>query len=126
MPLRKSLTALALALCTLSTTGCENGSFEFKGPSISFSQNYIDEGIQKFNAGDYEGALLVFNEMIEKFPEDPQGYINKGGSLINLNRLPEALEATNKAIELGTKDPNPIAYKNHALILFRLNESQES
>ena len=126
MPLRSSLAVLALAICTFSATGCENGSFEFKGPSISFSQNYIDEGISKFNAGDYEGALLVFNEMIEKFPEDPQGYINKGGSLINLNRLPEAFEATNKAIELGTKDPSPIAYMNHATILFRLNESQES
>ena len=126
MPLRRSLAAIALSLCTLDETGCENGSFEFKGPSISFSQNYIDEGIQKFNAGDYEGALLVFNEMIEKFPEDPQGYINKGGSLINLNRLPEALEATNKAIELGTKDPNPIAYRNHAIILLTLNKSPES
>jgi Flp pilus assembly protein TadD len=124
MPLRRSLAALAFSLCALGVTGCENGSFEFKGPSISFSQNYIDEGIQKFNAGDYEGALLVFNEMIEKFPEDPQGYINKGGSLINLNRLPEALEATNKAIELGTKDP--IAYSNHATILFTLSESPES
>ena len=126
MLIRRSLAVLALSLCAFSATGCENGSFEFKGPSISFSQNYIDEGIQKFNAGDYEGALLVFNEMIEKFPEDPQGYINKGGSLINLNRLPEALEATNKAIELGTKDPNPIAYRNHATILFTLNESPES
>jgi Flp pilus assembly protein TadD len=48
--------------------------------------------------------------MVEQFPEDAQGYSNKGGSLINLNRLPEALEATNKAIELSTKDPNPIAY----------------
>ena len=126
MPLRRSLAAIALSLCTLGGTGCENGSFEFKGPSISFSQNYIDEGTQKFSAGDYEGALLVFNEMIEKFPEDPQGYTGKGGTLINLNRLPEALEATNKAIELSTKDPNPIAYKNHAIILFRLNESPES
>ena len=125
MPLRRSLAALAFSLCALGVTGCENGSFEFKGPSISFSQNYIDEGIQKFNAGDYEGALLVFNEMIEKFPEDPEGYTGKGGALINLNRLPEALEATNKAIEI-TKDPNPIAYKNHATILFTLNESPKS
>lgn len=86
MPLRRSLAALTLLVCALGTTGCKNGSFEFKGPSISFSQNYIDEGNQKFNAGDYEGALQIFNEMVEQFPEDPQGYTNKGGSLINLNR----------------------------------------
>ena len=71
MPLRRSLAALAFSLCALGVTGCENGSFEFKGPSISFSQNYIDEGIQKFNAGDYEGALLVFNEMIEIGKSNP-------------------------------------------------------
>jgi tetratricopeptide (TPR) repeat protein len=126
MPLRRSISALALTLCNLSATGCENGSFEFKGTSISFSQNYIKEGAEKFEAGDYEGALVIFIEMVEQFPEDAQGYINKSGSLINLNRLPEALEATNKAIEVSTKDPISKAYKNQILIIFRLKNSPEA
>jgi hypothetical protein len=32
MPFRKSLAALALALCTLGATGCDNWSFDLKTP----------------------------------------------------------------------------------------------
>jgi len=124
MSFHRSLAALALTLCALSATGCSNTSFTFEGPSITFSQNLNSEGLEKFNAGDYEGALQVFDQIIERFPEDPIGYTNRGGALIELNMLQEALEATNKAIELGTEDP--IAYINHALILFKLNQSTES
>ena len=124
MSFRKSITAAAMTLCALSATGCSNASFDFKGPSISFSQNMNQEGSEEYKAGNFEGALEIFDQMIERFPEEPTGYMNRGATLISLNRLQEALEATNKAIKLGSE--NPKLYSNKALILFRLNQSPDS
>ena len=52
MPLRKSLAALALALCTLGATGCDNWSFDFKTPGA-----LEESGDKKYQVGDYEGAI---------------------------------------------------------------------
>ena len=52
MPFRKSLSALALAICTLSTTGCSSDAFDFKTPGAIESS-----GDKKYKAGNYAGAI---------------------------------------------------------------------
>ena len=123
MPLRGSLAALALALCTLSTTGCENVSITFKGPSIetpwfSFPSNKPNplqiSGANKWHSGDYNGALDDFNKLIKEEPNNAYAYFSRASSLASLGKLQEAIDDADKAIEL---DPNLAeAYENRGRV----------
>ena len=123
MPLRKSLAALALAICTLSTTGCENVSITFKGPSIetpwfSFPSNKLNplqiSGEKKWHSGDFQGALEDFDKLIKEEPNNAYAYFSRASSLASLGKLQESIDASNKAIEL---DPNLAeAYENRGIV----------
>ena len=122
MSLRRSLAALALALCTLSTTGCGNTSITFEGPSIktpwfSFPSKELNplqiSGEEKWHSGDYQGALEDFNELIKEEPNNAYAYFSRASALLGLNKPHEALDDANKAIEL---DPNiPEAYETRGV-----------
>ena len=67
MPLRRSMAALALSLCALGATGCDNLSFEFKGLRIELPWFEFNSGSvavnplflraeKKYQSGDFKGA----------------------------------------------------------------------
>jgi tetratricopeptide (TPR) repeat protein len=123
MPFRKSLAAMALALCTFSATGCENVSITFKGPSIetpwfSFPSNKLNplqiSGEKKWHSGDFQGALEDFDKLIKEEPSNAYAYFSRASSLASLGKLQEAIDDANKAIEL---DPNLAeAYENRGSV----------
>ena len=112
MPFRKSLSALALAICTLSTTGCSSDAFDFKTPGAIESS-----GDKKYKAGNYAGAIDDFNKLIEQYPANPSGYVRRSTARGKLGFHEEALKDVTKAIEIGTDDP--WAYNNHAVLLLK-------
>jgi len=112
MPLRRYLAAMVLAICTFSATGCDNWSFRFKGPTVELPGIKFNSGKpnplkisggKKYQAGDYEGALKVFNKLIKEEPNNAFAYLSKARTNGNLGKLQEAFNDANKAIEL---DPN--------------------
>ena len=120
MPFRKSLAALALALCTLGATGCDNWSFDLKTPGA-----LEESGDKKYQAGDYEGAIDDYDQLIERYPDIPRGYTRRSAARGKLGFHEEALKDVTKAIEIGTDDP--WAYNNHAVLLLQSGgESPES
>ena len=120
MPLRRSLAALALALCTLGVIGCDNWSFDFKTPGA-----LEESGDKKYQAGDYEGAIDDYEQLIEQYPDIPRGYTRRSAARGKLGMNQEALKDVTKAIEIGTDDP--WAYNNHAVLSLQSDgESPES
>ena len=122
MHLRKSLAALALALCTLGATGCENTTITFEGPSIktpwfSYPSNGLNplqiSGEEKWRSGDYQGALEDFDQLIKEEPNNGYAYYSRASALLELNKPQEALDDANRAIEL---DPSiPEAYETRGV-----------
>ena len=122
MHLRKSLAALALALCTLGATGCGNTTITFEGPSIktpwfSYPSNGLNplqiSGEEKWRSGDYQGALEDFDQLIKEEPNNGYAYYSRASALLELNKPQEALDDANRAIEL---DPSiPEAYETRGV-----------
>ena len=110
MPLRRSLAAMALLLCALGATGCDNVSFKVKGPSLelpgfSYNSNKLNplqiSGEKKWHSGDYKGALEDFDELIKEEPNNAYAFFSRGSALLKLGKLQEAMDDTNKALELN-------------------------
>ena len=112
MTLRRSLSALALAICTFSATGCDNWLFDLKTPGA-----LEESGDKKYRAGDYEGAIDDYEQLIERYPDIPRGYTRRSAARGKLGMNQEALKDVNKAIDIGTDDP--WAYNNHAVLLLQ-------
>ena len=122
MPLRRSLAALALALCTLGATSCGKTTINFEGPSIktpwfSYPSNELNplqiSGQEKWHSGDYQGALKDFDQLIKEEPNNGYAHFSRASALLELNKLQEAIDASNKAIEL---DPSiPEAYETRGV-----------
>jgi len=120
MPISRSLAALTLALCTLGATGCDSWLFDLKTPGA-----LEESGDRKYRAGDYEGAIDDYEQLIERYPDIPRGYTRRSAARGKLGFHEEALKDVTKAIEIGTEDP--WAYNNHAVLLLQSGgESPES
>ena len=114
MTLRRSLSALTLAICTFSATGCDNWSFDLKTPGA-----LEESGDRKYRAGDYEDAIDDYEQLIERYPDISRGYTRRSAARGKLGFHEEALKDVAKAIEIGTEDP--WAYNNYAVLLLKSN-----
>lgn len=85
MPLHRSITALAL--CALGATGCENVSFEIKGPSLelpgfSYKSNKLNllqiSEEKKWHLVDFQGALEDFDQLIKEERNNAYAYFSRG------------------------------------------------
>jgi tetratricopeptide (TPR) repeat protein len=86
--------------------------------------DYFVAGNDKYDKGNYQGALANYNQAIALDPKNSLAYINRG-LLKNekLNDVPGALADYNQAISLDPK--NSDAYYNRGLLKYQnLNDSQ--
>ncbi len=61
---------------------------------------YAAEGLAKMDAGDYKGAIAVYNKWIELNPTNPKPYANRGSSYNVLKQPKRGLTDLNEAIRL--------------------------
>lgn len=73
---------------------------------------------------DNQGALDIFNQVINIDSSYPPAWNNKGLALSNLQRNQEALEAFNKAVELDQNYVN--AWNNRGMTLYDMGQYQEA
>jgi tetratricopeptide (TPR) repeat protein len=84
------------------------------------AMTYLQSGRQKFNAGNYDGALEMFDRAIDADGDFPRAHTAKATCLIQLGRSREAEEICDALIE-----ENPtygLAYTTRGLILHRRGE----
>ena len=85
---------------------------------------YLESGRQKFNKGNYQEALEMFDRAIEADEEFLRPYTAKATCLIFLNRIREAGEICDAVIK---KYPDyGLAYTTKAVILHRLGETAKA
>lgn len=126
MLLGKSLVALSLALCSFSAIGCSDFSFEVKGPSFTYTPNSAaleESAIKKVNAGDFEGAINDFDQLIGMLPEFAPSYYRRGVAKAEVGLLQEGIEDVRKAISLNSDDH--IAHLNHSVLLLRASDGSQ-
>src|SRR2546423_1331988 len=84
---------------------------------------YINRSVIRLRVHDYNGAINDCDLSIARYPSLAEAYVNRGAALINMNMPKEALDALNRAIELGL-DKVHLAYYNRGLAKERLNDSK--
>ena len=75
---------------------------------------HVNRGILKTRAKKPGSAIRDFDEAVAIKPDIPEIYVNRGATLILLQRYDEALVDLNKSIAMGTSEPKH-AYYNRAL-----------
>ena len=84
---------------------------------------YVNRSVVRLRVHDYNGAIADCDLSIARFPGFGEAYVNRGAALINLEMPKEALQALDKAIQLGL-DKIHLAYYNRGLAKERLNDAK--
>jgi tetratricopeptide (TPR) repeat protein len=73
---------------------------------------FYNQGVDKLEAGDYEGAVTDFQQALQLNPEDADTHYNLGYAHLNLGSYEQAIEAYTAAIRLNPQFAQ--AYSNRA------------
>ncbi len=74
----------------------------------------------------YEGALVIYDQLIMREASLASAYLGKGKTLFALRRYEESLEAYEKAVQIDVKVVDGNFYKEKALMLSQLQRFEES
>ena len=69
------------------------------------ANNSFNSGVDKYEQGDYQGAIADYTKAIEINPEDANAYLNRGIDREIVNDLEGACRDWRKAVDLGNKRP---------------------
>jgi tetratricopeptide (TPR) repeat protein len=74
-----------------------------------------DKAFAATEVGDFVTAEKYWTELIEKFPQNPAVWSNRGNARVSQNKLDEAIADFNKAIELAPDQADPYLNRGTAL-----------
>lgn len=100
-----------------------NAFDDFTSKPNQTKQFYNDEGIKKYETGDYKGAILDYDKSIKLDPNYAKAIYNRGLSKHELEDYLEAIKDFDKAIELGYKNPN--LYATRGLCNYKIKDYYE-
>ena len=95
-------TAIAAALSVLAL-----GSPLISGCSNSLADIPYNSGVDKYEQGDYQGAIADYDKAIENNPQDEIVYLNRGVAKYNLKDYKGAITDLDKYIEINPHHANP-------------------
>lgn len=102
--------ALQLIVNLLTSTGreAEAETYEAKMPQGAEldPSAILNIGIEKYNAGDVDGALTYFEKAVKKNPKMPDVYYYRGLAYLAKERIEDAKADLKKFLELDPKHPN--------------------
>ena len=74
-----------------------------------------DKAFAATNTGDFKTAESYWTQIIDRFPENPAAWSNRGNSRVSQNNLEGAIADFNKASELAPNAPDPYINRGTAL-----------
>lgn len=86
--------------------------------STPTSDAWNKEGDDRFNAGNYNGALEAYNNAIGNDPQNSYVWYGIGNALRQLGMYNEAIKAFDKAIEINPQNPqNSVTWNTKGVVL---------
>lgn len=116
---------VAIALSFTLFFGCSNpeiaatNSSQITETELQELPEIFEEALTASNQGDFVAAEELWSQLIEKFPDNPALWSNRGNIRVSQNKLDEAFADYEKAIELAPYAPDP--YLNRGIVYERLN-----
>lgn len=87
-------------------------------------QEAFDQGVEYFNNGMYDAAILTLTIAIQTDPRYPEPYNERGAAYYAKGSMDEALADFNKAIEINPQFAE--AYNNRAISYFRKKDYESA
>jgi formylglycine-generating enzyme required for sulfatase activity len=81
--------------------------------SISLSDNLFAQGMSKYKAEDYKGAIADFTEAIHLDNKHVEAYLRRGQSHTNLGKYQQAIADYSKSIELNPDSAKAYNYRGN-------------
>jgi tetratricopeptide (TPR) repeat protein len=87
-------------------------------------QAFYENGVKLSDSGMYAEAIVEFNKVLEKLPEQPIVIARVAEAYLKLDKNEESLANYKKAIELNPSEPS--LYTNMGVVLSKLGKTAES
>jgi tetratricopeptide (TPR) repeat protein len=92
--------------------------------NLEMVKSLFEEGNQKFQGGDFAGAIAAYQQSLKLKPDFIEAWSNLGAVLFNLQEYEDALIIFNTAIDLNPDNPN--IWFNRGFTLTLLKRPQEA
>ncbi len=89
-------------------------------------KNALNEAMSLYNDKRYEGALIIYEQLIGREPDLASAYLGRGKTLFVLERYEESLGAYEKASQIDQKLVDAHFYQDKAHVLCKLERYEES
>ncbi|MBE9204134.1 tetratricopeptide repeat protein [Synechocystis salina LEGE 06099] len=103
-----------LILCPTPVWATDNAS-PVTDEELQVGDSLADQAFAATEMGDFVTAEKYWTELIEKFPQNPAVWSNRGNSRVSQNKLDEAIADFNQAIELAPDQADPYLNRGTAL-----------
>ena len=109
--------AIAAALSVLAI-----GSSMITANANPLATQHFNQGVEKYEAGNYQGAIADYTKAIEINPQNATAYNNRGSAKDDLGDYQGAIDDYDKAIEINPQ--NADAYNNRGVAKGNLEDYQ--
>lgn len=96
-------------------------------PPLSIQNQEFDlsqQGEDKLKNGDYEGALKIYNQVLQLNAKDDKAYVNRGLARFNLGNKSGAMEDFDQALELNPN--NAEAYRQRGGLYLIMGDKRKA
>lgn len=107
------LIGLLLILCTVLLPGVARA--DYTQAQIESGDTLADLAFEATDAGDFATAESYWTRLIERFPENPAIWSNRGNARVSQNRLEAAIGDYNESVRLAPEATDPYLNRGTAL-----------
>lgn len=122
--MKQALTILGIATLLAGVTPAVDA--QPKQTLLAQSQTYdlSQQGEDKLKNGDYEGAVKVYNQVLQLNPKDNHAYVNRGMARFELGDKHGAVDDFTQALQLNPNDAE--AYRQRGGVYLTLGDKKKA
>ncbi len=121
---QKKLLLVLLGIAGCITFGVGVWQLRLPKPVSDAKQELYQEGLNKYDVGNYEGAIEDLNQVIESDPKNALAYNRRGDAYYRLGDYEQAQADSSQAISLNPQDAN--AYFDRGFAFSELGKYKEA
>ncbi|BDI16094.1 hypothetical protein ANSO36C_18960 [Nostoc cf. commune SO-36] len=121
---QKKLLLVVAGIAGCITLGIGVWQLKLSKPVNDAQKTFYQKGVNKYNTGNYEGAIQDFNQSIELDPQNALAYNRRGDAYYRLGDYEQAQADSSQAILLNPEDAN--AYFDRGFAFSELNKYKEA